>query len=211
MQNIYGYNSMIPLVSKFPKGSITDCRNGDEGCYRFDGTVCEFMSHDSCTAMPNYKEVCKNGECYNSAETCQNAHSSPSPPSPITQNTPWNSKTIDYIMSQIPTNMNGVSKKNIPDLFHCMINKAQSKNISPYDVLNGTGALTTILKKSISLDCLKKIRGSSGPNPPPPPPPSPHNFLSTTAGKITIILVILIVLLGLIGLTRFITQNKPKK
>lgn len=183
------------------------------GCYRFDGTVCEFLSPDSCSAMPHYNKLCKhgNGNCYNSEQACLNAHHSPSPPShsphhhlPITPNTPWNSDSIEFIMSNLPNRVDDIPKNQIPVLFHCLINKAQKNNITPYEFIKGD--LSPTLQDSMTKECLKTVRGESPSSP--PSPPSPSSFLSTTTGKIIVIVIIMLVLLALIWLTYVVTKKK---
>ena len=193
MKNIYGYNSMIPLVSSISSSSpILD-------------------SSDSCdkstdpSSSPN-KELCNHNICHDGLEECQeaNLHSPSSQPFTITPDTSWNSDSIAYIMSKIPNDMDDtISKDKIPVLFQCMIQKAQSKNISPFDFLNTTGAFTPSLRKNITTDCLKNFIGGRSPS-----PPGPSGFLKTTIGKIIFIIITILVLLMLIILTYFITKNK---
>jgi hypothetical protein len=194
MKNIYGYNSMIPLVSSISSSSpILDSSDS-----------CDKKSTDPCSS-PNNKELCNHNICYDGLEECQeaNLHSPSSQPFTITPDTSWNSDSIAYIMSKIPNDMDDtISKDKIPVLFQCMIQKAQSKNISPFDFLNTTGAFTPSLRKNITTDCLKNFIGGQ------PPPPGPSGFLKTTTGKIIFIIITILVLLMLIILTYFITKNK---
>ena len=81
MQNIYGYNSMIPLVSNFPNSCTADCTNGEEGCCEEQWRACKPYPEGNCkkNCRPDLK--CNNIKGCKTQEETGNcvASSSPSP------------------------------------------------------------------------------------------------------------------------------------
>jgi hypothetical protein len=157
MQNIYGYNSMIPLVSKFPKSCTADCRNGDEGCCEEQWRACNSPPVGNCEKNCRELNKCSNikgcttqdvtGDCV--------ASSSPSPP-------------LDgggcYIYS-------GGCDKISPDSCDNPINK---KLCAHDDCYNGLEQCLEANHHSPSPPSPPHSPSPPAPPPPPPPPSQPH-------------------------------------
>jgi hypothetical protein len=194
MQNIYGYNSMLPLVSKFPKGCTADCRNGDEGCCEEQWRACKPFPDGNCTKNCMNDLKCKNIlGCTEQEETGDCIASSSPSPSPSGGGCYRFDGTVCEEIS--------------PDSCDNPVNKQVCAN---YNCYNGEEQCLKANQHSPSPPPSPGPSPKYSPSPPTPSPSSPSGFLSTTTGKIIVILIVMLVLLGLIWLTYVVTKRTNK-